>query len=199
VTDASRAVERHRVELMAKIEPPEPPLADGQIVLRPLGNRYIPEFDRLLEVADVRANTRVPSNPPPDFGTTWAALYEAGWAEGDRFGFAIHDRNGDEFLGFAGFVDLHLDQAEGELGYVLLPEGRGRGAATRALRLLTPWGFEVLRLQRIELVIADGNVASERVAERTGFKKEGVLRAKYFKEELRGDTSIWSRLPTDPG
>jgi RimJ/RimL family protein N-acetyltransferase len=127
-----------------------------------------------------------------------ATRYEAGWTDGTRAGFAIQDGATDDFLGFAGFVDLHLEEAEGEIGYVLLPAARGRGAATRAVALLVPWGFDVLRLQRIELVIADGNAVSERVAERTGFVRDGVLRSKYFKEDLRSDTGIWSRLPGDP-
>jgi RimJ/RimL family protein N-acetyltransferase len=183
---------------MSDLRPPEPPLADDAIVLRPLSGEYVPQFAELLEVDDVRANTRVPSNPPPGYETTWLSIHEAGWAEGNRAAFAIHDLDSEEFLGFAGFVQLHADDAEGEIGYVLAPAGRGRGAATRAVRLLVGWGFDELRLERIELVIADGNAASERVAERTGFVREGVLRSKHFKEGLRQDTGIWSRLPSDP-
>ena len=183
---------------MTELRPPDPPLGDDAIVLLPLGARYEREFAQLLAIEDVRANTRAPSEPPPGYERTWLALYESGWAEGTRAAFAIHDRETHEFLGFAGFVDLHVDEAEGEIGYVLLPTARGRGAATRAVELLVPWGFDALQLERIELVIADGNSVSEAVATRTGFSHEGVLRSKYFKEDLRSDTGIWSRLRSDP-
>lgn len=174
--------------------PPSPLLADDAIALRPLGAAYEGDFARLLDVDDVRENTRVPSEPPPAYARTWLSLYEAGWREGGRAGFAIHDRETDEFLGFAAYVALDAEAAEGEIGYVLAPAGRGRGAATRAVDLLVAWGFGALGLERIELVITEGNVASERVAERTGFVREGVLRSKHFKERVRIDAGIWARL-----
>jgi RimJ/RimL family protein N-acetyltransferase len=69
--------------------------------------------------------------------------------------------------------------------------------ATRALRLLTQWGFEDLALVRVELRIDVVNTASEIVAARAGYAREGVLRSMYFKEGLRVDLGVWSRLATD--
>jgi len=42
------------------------------------------------------------------------------------------------------------------------------------------------------------NDASKRVAERNGYRLEGVLRSLYFKQDLRADTELWSRLVSDP-
>jgi RimJ/RimL family protein N-acetyltransferase len=36
------------------------------------------------------------------------------------------------------------------------------------------------------------------VAERVGYVREGVLRSYWFKEDIRHDFGIWSRLRTDP-
>ena len=69
--------------------------------------------------------------------------------------------------------------------------------ATRAVRLLTDWGFGELGLERIELWIDVANPASEAVAERVGYRREGVLRSYWFKEDLRRDFGIWSRLRGD--
>jgi RimJ/RimL family protein N-acetyltransferase len=63
--------------------------------------------------------------------------------------------------------------------------------------LLTRWGFDELGLERIELRIDSANAASVRVAERAGYCLEGVLRSKHFKEGLRTDLGIWSRLRSD--
>jgi ribosomal-protein-alanine N-acetyltransferase len=63
--------------------------------------------------------------------------------------------------------------------------------------LLTRWGFDELDLLRIELRIDVDNAGSERVAERVGYQREGVLRSKHFKEGLRSDVGIWSRLRGD--
>ena len=47
------------------------------------------------------------------------------------------------------------------------------------------------------MLISVENDASKRVAERCGYRREGVLRSTYVKEGVRDDTEIWSRLPTD--
>jgi RimJ/RimL family protein N-acetyltransferase len=78
----------------------------------------------------------------------------------------------------------------------VLPEARGRGAATAALRLLSEWAF-ASGLVRLELLISVENPASKRVAERCGYAFEGVLRSMHVREGFREDTEIWSRLPGD--
>src|SRR5262249_24919937 len=101
------------------------------------------------------------------------------------------------FLGIAGVVDIHPDANQGEIGYALAPEARGRGIATRALELVTRYALEDLGLERVELPIATDNDASIRVAEKCGYTREGVLRSIYIKPGRRGDFVIYSKLPTD--
>jgi RimJ/RimL family protein N-acetyltransferase len=181
---------------LSVLRPPDPPLADEAIRLVQLGPAHEPDITALLEDEDVRTYTRVPSDPPPGFAATWVARYEEGWREGSRAGFAIESLEG-EFLGLGMFVRLD-EGRQGEIGYVVGPAARGKGVATRALRLLTEWGFADLGLERIELWIDTANPGSERVAERAGYQREGVLRSYWFKEEIRRDFGIWSRLRTDP-
>jgi hypothetical protein len=50
---------------------------------------------------------------------------------------------------------------------------------------------------RLELPVGVENHASKRVAERNGYRLEGVLRSLYFKQGVREDTELWSRLPGD--
>ena len=65
------------------------------------------------------------------------------------------------------------------VAYWLAAEARGRGLATRAVRLVTQWGFETYAsLVRIELWSMVGNDASDAVARRAGFVEEGVLRSR---------------------
>ncbi len=176
------------------LQPPEPPLADEAIRLVRLGPRHEPGIDTLLADSDVRRHTRVPSDPPPGFAATWLGRYEEGWADASRAGFAIEGHDG-EFLGLGMFVRLDWEGRQGEIGYVVGAAARGRGVATRTLRLLTEWGFSHLELERIELWIDVTNPGSERVAERAGYVREGVLRSYWFKEDIRKDFGIWSRLP----
>ncbi len=179
------------------LEPPEPPLADDAIRLVPVEPRHEAGFDALLEDEGTRRHTRVPTEPPDGFAATWLGRYLDGWRDGSRAGFAIEAHDG-EFLGLGMFVALDHEGRQGEIGYIVGPAARGRGVATRTLRLLTDWGFSGLGLERIELWIDVANTASERVAERVGYTRDGVLRSYWFKEDIRGDFGIWSRLRSDP-
>jgi RimJ/RimL family protein N-acetyltransferase len=171
-------------------------LVGTSICLDPITSDDAGDLDWLAREEGVRRFTRVPSEPRPDFGDAWAARYVQGWQDGTRAGFAIRTLDG-EFLGLAGFVELDRDAGEGELGYVVAAHARGRGVATQAVDLLTRWGFDGLGLERITLLIDVANPASEKVAERCGYTREGVLRSVHVKEGLRSDTGIWSRLRTD--
>jgi [ribosomal protein S5]-alanine N-acetyltransferase len=76
-------------------------------------------------------------------------------------------------------------------------EARGRGVATAATRLAAEWAFEAdPALARLQLRADVENVASNRVAEKAGFTREGVLRAQRFNARLgrRTDFVMWSLL-----
>jgi RimJ/RimL family protein N-acetyltransferase len=192
---SSRCARRRR-SLAVTLRPPDPPLADEVVRLVPLAAAHERGVAALVQDAEVRRYTRVPSEPPVGYAAQWIARYEKGWREGSRAGFAIEAHDG-EFLGLGLFVQIDRDGRQGEIGYVVGSAARGRGVATRVLRLLTEWGFSQLGLERIELWIDVTNTGSERVAERAGYVREGVLRSYWFKEEIRGDFGIWSRLRSD--
>ncbi|MEX0485715.1 GNAT family N-acetyltransferase [Klebsiella variicola] len=62
----------------------------------------------------------------------------------------------------------------GDVGYGILPEYRGLGYAVRALNLLKKWAFNEAGYVRLELGVKEGNIASERVAQKGGFEFEGM-------------------------
>lgn len=68
-----------------------------------------------------------------------------------------------------------------------------------ALRLACRWGFEQLRLARIEWRAYVGNDASRRVAEKAGFVLEGVQRARLAQRGERRDCWVAGLLPGDLG
>ena len=166
------------------------------IRLAPLAREHLPAVEELLRDPDVLRFTRVPEPPPPDFAETWLGLYERGRRDGTREGFAVVDGDG-EFLGLALAPRIEREARTAELGYVVAPAARGRGVATTALRLLTEWALAELGALRLELLIGVTNDVSKRVAERNGYHFEGVLRSLHFKQGVREDTEIWSRLPGD--
>ena len=175
---------------------PAPPLADDEIRLDPLGARYLADFELLMRDPEVIRNTRIPSRPVDGYATTWLGRYVEGWENGSRAGFAILGGDGS-FLGFAGLVDLDLAARQGEIGYVVVQEARGRGVAGRALGLISGWALGDLGLARVELRIDVDNEPSIKVAERAGYRREGVLRSVYFKEDVRTDVVLYSLLAGD--
>ena len=81
--------------------------------------------------------------------------------------------------GVVGGIGMGLNSHDyrGTLGYWIARDARGRGICTRALRVLAGHGLEELELQRLELIADPDNRASQCVAEKVGFQREGVLRA----------------------
>jgi RimJ/RimL family protein N-acetyltransferase len=168
-----------------------------EIRLEPLGARHLDDLDALARDPEVLRFTRVPDPPPPGFGRSWLARYEAGRRNGSAEGFAAVDADGT-LLGLALAPDINVEGRELELGYIVAPDARGRGVATAILNRLTEWAFSEADAIRAYLLIETGNVASRRVAERCGYLQEGLLRSVHLKQGKRADVTLWSRLRSDP-
>jgi RimJ/RimL family protein N-acetyltransferase len=165
--------------------------------LEPLNEAHLGAVGAMLSDPDVLRFTRVPDPTPDDFPRTWLAAYEAGRRDGTREAFAALDGDG-RLVGLGLAFGIDRVEGEAELGYIVTPEARGRGLGTAILRALTDWAFAATGVQRLRLVVDVENPASLRVAERSGYVREGVLRSVHFKQGLREDVEIWSRLPGDP-
>ena len=163
---------------MNRIVLPAEPLTDGPTWLRPWRDTDLPAIVRACQDADIVRWTRVPER----YGETDArsfllARYDAVLA-GTTAPFAIVSAADDtRLLGSISLMRLAWQHARGEVGYWLALGARGQGHATRAVRLICAWGFDALGLERIDLMAATGNPASQRVAERAGFTREAVLRS----------------------
>jgi RimJ/RimL family protein N-acetyltransferase len=114
----------------------------------------------------------------------------------DRTPFAITDAETDELVGA---TDMHINRMRtGHVGYWAVADARGRGLTTAALEALSRWAFKELGLGRVELVTDPENIASQRVAEKAGFTREGVLRSILINRDgSRRDGVMFSLLPDD--
>jgi RimJ/RimL family protein N-acetyltransferase len=169
-------------------------VADVRLV--PLAETHLRDVEALLSDSEVLRFTRIPEPPPPGFASQWLARYEAGRRDGTNEGFAAVDADG-RFLGLALAPEIDRAAGEVELGYIVAAAARGQGVATEILRQLTDWALAEAGALRIFLVINVDNPASERVAERCGYVREGVMRSIHIKQGMRVDAALWSRLPSD--
>ncbi|KAJ9182133.1 hypothetical protein P3X46_006159 [Hevea brasiliensis] len=91
------------------------------------------------------------------------------------------------------------DICRGELGYVLAGQYWGKGIATRAVKMVAKTIFsERPELERLEALVDVQNVGSQKVLEKAGFTREGVLRRYFILKGRSRDVVMYSLLATDP-
>lgn len=109
---------------------------------------------------------------------TWLGSRRAAWLAGEDFSWLVWEAASGRLLGGAGLNQFDWPHRRANLGYWTRASACGQGVAVRATRLVARFGFEALGLERIEIVAAVGNRPSQRVAEKAGAVREGVLRAR---------------------
>jgi RimJ/RimL family protein N-acetyltransferase len=119
------------------------------------------------------------------------------WEQGVMFGFAVHDAATNRFLGSVGLNAFHPQHPFANLGYWIRTDATGQGVASRATRAVAAWALYHLNLERLEIVVAAGNIASQRVAEKAGAKREGLLRKRLAINGGAEDAFIFSFVAED--
>lgn len=103
----------------------------------------------------------------------WVDHCGIAWERGSELNFVITDAE-DRWLGSCGLNQIREEHGIANLGYWVRTSAAGRGVATAAVRRLAKYAFAETALSRLEIVIAEGNEASARVAEKSGAVREGV-------------------------
>jgi RimJ/RimL family protein N-acetyltransferase len=173
---------------------PGEPLVEGDTALRPWRDADLPELVQACRDPEIVRWTSVPAGyTEADAHNYLRQRYDAAFA-GLTAPFAVVHASDGRLLGSISLLRFAWAHARGEVGYWLAAWGRGRGHATRAVRLICAWGFSALRLERIELMAAIDNPASQSVAERAGFTREAVLRSYMRGRVTRQDMVMFGLL-----
>lgn len=176
-----------------RVSRPTPKLEDDAIVLRRWHERDIEgSIAACSDPEVVRWIPRIPTPYSEQDAREFLEHADSGWEEGTSFSFAIAERMSGRTVGSIGVT---LNGAIGEVGYLVFAGYRRRGIGERALRLVSFWALEELELARLQLTAMIGNVASARLAEKVGFRREGVLRAWLDNRGTRADVIMHSLLP----
>ena len=103
-----------------------------------------------------------------------------GFALRQRIRWAIARREDDRVIGSCGYVHWVTASARAEIGYELSPDFQGQGLMHEALTAILAFGFDEMRLHRIEALVMPDNTPSRHLLSKFGFQEEGCLRHHGF-------------------
>lgn len=179
---------------MPELSFPDPPLVDDVVLLRPWQAEDMP-----TEFADPSVQRFSWTKATPfteEDARSFFTHQEEARRRGEELSFAfVEPTDPRVVLGGGSLYAIDGEMGRAAVGYWLAPSARGRGVATHATRLMARWAFEGLGVVRLELTCGPDNERSQRVAERCGFVREGVLRSHMPFKGGRRDTVMFSLLP----
>jgi len=114
---------------------------------------------------------------------------------GDRFQWIVQVENLP--VGWITLAVTSWEHALAEIGYALTTELQGRGVMSQALQILVADLFLSTPLERLEARCAVDNLASQRVLEKVGFRREGLLRGYFHLDGVRVDNYLYALLRDD--
>lgn len=128
---------------------------------------------------------------------TWVMGREAAWEKSEEYSFVIFEVESGAFLGGVGLHHINSLDRCANLGYWVRTSRTRQGIAPEATRFIAHFGFRELKLNRLEIIVEVGNKASQRVAEKIGAKREGLLRKRIWLAGSAHDAVMYSLVCED--
>jgi len=126
----------------------------------------------------------------------WVTFQAQAFERGAEYEFVITDGTG-RYLGGCGLNHVNINDRVANLGYWVRTGETGHGAAQQAVRNVVEFAFSKTNLERLEIVCAVENRASQRVAEKSGAVREGVARGRIYLHGKAHDAVVYSILRSD--
>ncbi|MDM5248281.1 GNAT family N-acetyltransferase [Lysinibacillus sp. G4S2] len=111
---------------------------------------------------------------------------------GIKWGIALKGQK--SIIGTIGFQEWSTEHKRADISYALFPENWGKGYAKEAVHRVISFGFQEMDLLRIGAIVFTENDASNKLLEKLGFEKEGVLRNYMHQNGVPFDTNIFSLI-----
>jgi ribosomal-protein-alanine N-acetyltransferase len=180
-----------------------PAIVGDSVVLR------APQMSDYAEWAELREASRdfltpwEPTWPPDDLTRASYRRRIRRYAEDQRSDLAyplfMFRKSDNLLLGGLTLANIRRGCAQaGNLGYWMGAAHSRQGYMTAAVKLVIPFAFETLRLHRVEAACIPGNIASIRLLEKTGFRREGFAREYLCIDGAWQDHLLYARLKHDP-
>lgn len=127
----------------------------------------------------------------------WLDEWQQEWAREQKAQWAVVDADTDRLMGRVALRNILLDEGTAEVAYWTAAAARGQGVAARGTNALGRWALDEIGFHRLELMHAVPNVASCRVAARTGFALEGTKRSAVLHQDGWHDMHLHARVRGD--
>ena len=109
-------------------------------------------------------------------------------------GWGVVLKENKKFIGTCGYMWWHIGCARAEMGYALSRKYWDKGLMTETVKEIIKFGFEKMKLNRIEARCMIGNIASEKVMEKVGMTFEGIMREQMYAKGVFSDLKMYSIL-----
>ena len=173
----------------------QPTLEGARIRLRPWRPDDVDAVAAACQDPEIQRWTQVPVPYAPEHAQGFVQdIAPSAWADGGAL-FAVEPAGGGALIASIGMFPPRDGFAEA--GYWTTAGSRGRGFTAEALTVLTGWAFREAGLHRMELHVDPGNAGSRRVAERAGFREEGLIRQRFLHRGRPADVVLYARLASD--
>ncbi|NYF25382.1 GNAT family N-acetyltransferase [Sporosarcina sp. JAI121] len=123
----------------------------------------------------------------------YQSIYEEG--TGIRWGITL--KGSGKVIGSCGFLNMLSKHYRAEVGYELSKDYWGKGIASEALEGVVKYGYQHFNLERIEALIEPANLLSQKLVEKQGFRKDGLLRHYEFSCGKFDDLYMYSIIKED--
>lgn len=153
-----------------------PVLQTERLTLRKLTPRDAQDMFDYAHRADVTRYLTWSPHPDVRYSREYLEYLQGRYAGGMYYDWGVIDRSTGKMIGTCGFTSFNCTHDKAEIGYVLHPDYWGKGLAAEAVKKILDFGFEKLRLHRIEAKFMKENARSLRVMEKVGMTFEGYER-----------------------
>lgn len=172
-------------------------LETERLILRPLETRDAPGLLALYSMPEVTAYIDVPTMTQPADAEGWIARLTEMQRSGSGLRWGAFDRESGDLIGTCGFHHWDAARFRAEMSYDLSPRYWGQGYMREALQAVLAFGFEQMRLHRVEAMVDPDDTRSQNLLYGLGFKMEGILRDHDYIRGRFQDDMVFALLEGD--
>ncbi|MCY3412446.1 MAG: GNAT family N-acetyltransferase [Candidatus Heimdallarchaeota archaeon] len=170
-----------------------PTISSKRLLIRPVREDEIETLQLLSLMPEINQNTLIILSC-----TEEARMYYQSRCVSPFFDrFLVGIEFNSKLIGTISILDWDRNHRTCEIGYQLHPDYWSKGIMTEALRAILPFIFYDMGINRLEASCNTGNIGSQKVLEKTGFVREGIMRQKYYFDHQYKDEIMYSLLAED--